>query len=28
MLRQQAGAGVALSVTPDYLGGFSRAGKA
>jgi hypothetical protein len=25
MLRQQAGAGVALSVTPDYLGGFSRA---
>jgi hypothetical protein len=28
MLRQQAGAGVALSVTPDYLGGFSRAGTA
>ncbi|HEY6653101.1 MAG TPA: hypothetical protein VI028_03150 [Solirubrobacterales bacterium] len=28
MLKQQAGAGVALSVTPDYLGGFSRAGTA
>lgn len=28
MLRQQAGAGVALSVTRDYLGGFSRAGTA
>jgi hypothetical protein len=25
MLKKQAGAGVALSVTADYLGGFSRA---
>ena len=28
MLRQQAGSGVELSVTPHYLGGFSRAGTA
>jgi hypothetical protein len=28
MLRQQAGSGVGLSVTPHYLGGFSRAGSA